>query len=83
MSRICVQASNYPVGASNVTPSDATDLTSPGVGLWVGTAGNVSAVMENGTTATFTGVLAGGFLPFIFRRINATGTTATNMVVGR
>ncbi len=83
MSRVSTQATHYPVGAQNITPSDVTNLANPAVGLFVGGAGNISAVMENGDTVTFTGVLAGQFLPFIFRRINSTGTTATNMVGGK
>lgn len=83
MSRVSVQATHYPVGAQNITPSDATDLVSPAVGLFVGGAGNISAVMESGDTVTFTGVLAGAWIPLIFRRINATGTTATNLVGGK
>lgn len=83
MSRVSTQATTYRVGAQNITPSDSVNLVSPAVGLWVGGAGNISAVMENGDTATFTGVLAGGFLPFVFKRINVTGTTATNMVGGK
>ena len=83
MSRVSTGPSTYPTGAQNITPSDATNLLAPAVGLFVGGAGNISAVMENGDTVTFTGVLAGQFLPFIFKRINATGTTATLLVGGK
>lgn len=83
MSRVSTQATDYRTGAQAITPSNVTDLSTPAVGLFVGGAGNISAVMENGDTVTFTGVLAGAFLPFVFRRINATGTTATNMVGGK
>lgn len=83
MSRVAVQATDYVTGAQNITPSNTVDLVSPAVGLFVGGAGNISAVMENGDTVTFTGVTAGAYLPFIFRRINVTGTTATNMVGGK
>ena len=83
MSRVNTQATDYRTGAQNITPSDTVNLLIPAVGLFVGGAGNISAVMENGDTVTFTGVTAGSFLPFIFSRINATGTTATNMVGGK
>jgi hypothetical protein len=83
MSRISTQATYYRTGAQAITTSDATNLATPAVGLFVGGAGNISAVMESGDVVTFTGVLAGSFLPFVFSRINATGTTATNMVGGK
>jgi hypothetical protein len=36
--------------------------------------------MQDGTSGTFTGVTAGATLPIAVRRINATNTTATNLV---
>ena len=47
--------------------------------LYVGGAGIVVAVFEDGTTANFTAV-AGEILPLRIRRVNATTTTATLMV---
>lgn len=82
MSRVATQATDFRSGAQTIAPSDTTLLTNPAVGLFVGGAGNISALMEDGSTATFTGVTAGTFLPFIFARINATDTTATNMIGG-
>lgn len=64
----------------NVTTSDTVDLPRVTQALWVGGAGNVVAVMQNGGTATFTGVTAGALLPIAARRINATLTTATNLM---
>ena len=66
--------------AVNVTPSDATVLAPTWGGLFVGGAGNVAVVTEEGTTLTFTGVLAGSVLPIVVTRVRATGTTATNIV---
>jgi len=66
--------------AEVVAPSDATDLDFLARALWVGGAGNVSVVMMDGNTVVFTGVAAGTLLPIRFSRVNATGTTATNMV---
>ena len=63
-----------------VTPSDATDLAVSTRGLFVGGAGNLVAVKEDNTTVTFTGVIAGQILPIRVRRVNATNTTATNIV---
>lgn len=45
--------------------------------VYVGGAGNVVAVLNDGTTATFTAPVLGQFLPVGTRRINATNTTAT------
>jgi hypothetical protein len=66
--------------AAAVTPSDTTDLGFVSRQLFVGGAGNVTAIMADGTTVLFTGVLAGAFLPIRCSRVKATGTTATNMV---
>ena len=66
--------------AVNVTPSDATVLAPTWGGLFVGGAGNVAVVTKEGTTLTFTGVLAGSVLPIVVTRVRATGTTATNIV---
>ena len=63
-----------------ITTSDTVDLPSVTQAVWVGGAGNVVAVMQNGQTGTFTGVTAGTVLPIAAKRINATSTTATNLV---
>lgn len=63
-----------------VTPSDSTDLTTIARAIYVGGAGNVVAVMHDNTTCTFSNVPAGAILPIAVRRINATSTTATNIV---
>lgn len=69
-----------------VTPSDTVNIgpTSERAGtgerpdaLYVGGAGNLVAVMPDGSTATFTGVTAGTILPIRPSRVNATSTTAT------
>lgn len=64
-----------------VTPSDTTNFTQ-GVtrGVYVGGAGNVVCVKEDGTTVTFTGALAGVVYPIRCKRINSTSTTATSLV---
>jgi hypothetical protein len=62
-----------------ITTSDTVDLAKPTDGLWVGGAGIVVAVFENGTTANFT-CLAGAYLPLKVKRVNATTTTATLIV---
>ena len=65
--------------AAAVTPSDSVNLTGTTRGVYVGGTGNVTAVI-NSTAITFTAVPVGTILPIAATRINATGTTATNMV---
>ncbi len=65
-----------------VTPSDTVNLTSPARALWVGVSGNVSVEMVGvGTAIVFVG--AQGLLPVSVTRVNATLTTATNIVALR
>ena len=67
-----------------ITTSDTVDFAEGLTGaVWVGGAGTVVAVMQNGVTGTCTGVTAGAVLPIAARRINATSTTATNLVALR
>jgi len=64
-----------------ITPSDTVDLPQLTHALWVGGAGNVAAVMQNGLMpVVLTAVPAGSWLPLAATRINATGTTATGIV---
>lgn len=83
MSRISIGPTAFRTGAQTITPSDTDDLVSPAVGLYVGGAGNVTGVMESGDVVTFTAVPVGTTLPFVFKRINATLTTATLMIGGK
>ena len=48
--------------------------------LYVGGAGDVAAVDLDNVAVVFTGVPAGSYLPGHFRRVNAAGTTATNLL---
>ena len=63
-----------------VTPSDSADLPRLTDGIWVGTGGNVAAVMQNNTVPTTLAVPSGAWLPIVARRINATNTTASGIV---
>lgn len=64
-----------------VTPSD-TVSQADGVcrALYVGVAGNITAVMANSGTAVLFSNVAVGIFPIQVFRVNATGTTATNIV---
>ena len=66
-------------GVVAVTPSDTTTYGPVLRGLFVGGAGNVAVEAEDGSTATFTGVLAGTVLPVTAARVLSTGTSATNI----
>lgn len=66
---------------STVTPSDTVDIPGQEMcrALYVGGAGDVAAVRQDGTAVVFSAVPAGSILPIRCRRVNATGTTATNI----
>lgn len=74
------QASAPAGSAVAVTPHDTTELASVSRALFVGGAGNLACLMADGTTCTFTGVVAGTVLPIRVRRVNSTSTTATSIV---
>lgn len=63
-----------------VTPSNTADLAVASDALWIGGAGDLAVVQGNGVATTLAAVPAGSWLPLQARRINATNTTATNIV---
>lgn len=66
-----------------ITPSDSVDFQKMVRYIYVGTSvtGNIVLVNNDGSTVTFVSVPQGALLgPFNARRVNATGTTATNLV---
>lgn len=70
-----------PAGSGEaITPHDSNDLTNVSRAIYVGGAGNMVVVMEDSTVLTFMGVLVGMVYPIRARRVNATNTTATNLV---
>jgi len=66
--------------AAAVTTSDTVDLTNVSRFLFVGGAGNLVVIMQDGTTVTLTGIAAGTLLPLAVSRVKATSTTATNIL---
>lgn len=68
-------------GALPITPSNTVDIRSKWVtrGVYVGTGGNITAVINN-VAVLFTAVPQGVILPINCTRVNATGTTASNLV---
>lgn len=64
-----------------VTPSDTRNIPNgPARALYVGGAGNVCALNEEGVAVVFVGVPAGTILPITTKRVKSTSTTATNIV---
>jgi hypothetical protein len=61
-----------------VTPSNSVNLAAPTRSLYIGTTGNVSIEMLNGTVVLTS--VAVGILPVQCTRVNSTGTTASNIV---
>ena len=77
-----IQEPNFPaLTLFNVSPSDVT-VFSPAIRqLYVGTAGNVTLVTEDGVTVLYANVNAGSHIgPFFVKQVKATGTTASNIV---
>lgn len=72
------------VDGAAITPSDSTNLPVPTRAIYVGGAGAISAVMRSGgNSVTFAAVPVGTVLEISVVRVNATGTTATNLVALR
>lgn len=69
-----------------ISPSDTVDLAPfiankrTTMAVYVGTLGTVRAVRADGTTVDFVGTVAGSAILIAVRRINSTGTTASNLV---
>lgn len=64
-----------------VTPSDVTVYSPEVRQIYVGNSGDVSVTGTDNVTVVFKNVIGGSILgPFFIRKINATLTTATNMV---
>jgi hypothetical protein len=66
--------------AAAIVPSDALDLAVLPRALFVGQTGDVAARLAGGQTVIFRNVQAGSVLPVRVARLNATGTTATDIV---
>lgn len=64
-----------------ITPSDTVNFETPTRGIYVGVAGNISVQLATlGTAIVFKGAVAGSVIPVRARRVNSTGTTATDLV---
>ena len=63
-----------------VTPSDTESFTVPATALFVGVGGTVVAINSVGDPVRFLNVANGTVLPITTYRVNATNTTATDIV---
>lgn len=71
---------SIPENAAVVTPNDSNDLANPGV-IYVGVAGDIKVdMLGTGTAIPYKSV--SGWLPAKVKRVYATGTTATDIIVG-
>lgn len=66
--------------AAAVTPHDSTLLSYVTRAVYVGATGNMSVLMNDGSSATFVGIPAGTVLPIRVQRVNSTSTTASSIV---
>ena len=66
--------------AFSVSPNDAGDLPMVTRALYIGGGGDLSVVMKDGTTVTFSSLSSGAILPIRASRVRATDTTASDIV---
>ena len=67
-------------GGFAVAASDSVDLPHETRAIYVGSSGDLSVVLVDGSTVTLAGVLAGSLVPVRATRVKATSTTATLLV---
>ena len=69
------------VGGEAVTPSDSAELTNVTTSIYIGGAGNLAVVMQDGSAFTLVALPVGTMLKnFRAKQVKSTGTTATNIV---
>lgn len=73
---------NPALEAVGITPSNdpINNFTKVARGLYIGGGGTAVVIMPNDDVVTFVGLLAGTILPVRCKRVNATSTTATNII---
>jgi hypothetical protein len=65
--------------AQALTKSDTTVINTTR-SVWVGGTGDITVTMLSGNTALFSSVPAGTWMPIQITKLQATGTTATNVL---
>lgn len=63
-----------------IVPSDTTVFTKPCNAIYVGVTGDVTVLTAADDVVQFKAAPAGTVLPICAKRVNASGTTATNLV---
>lgn len=63
-----------------IVATDASDLVAETRAIYVGSAGDLAAVLSSGDEVTFTGLGGGTLLPVRAKRVKATGTSAGQLV---
>lgn len=66
-------------GAAAITTSDSAELTYVTRAIYVGTAGDLHVVMDDGSEVTFSGMAGGVIYPLRVRQV-FTDSTATDLV---
>ena len=74
-----LQESAYPTKQFVVTPSNTVDCNAS-LGLYVGTAGNISLLLAGDTVPIVYAAAAAQNIPLSVKRVYATGTTAGAIV---
>lgn len=77
---LLLNANIFPAGSQSFTIYSSADHPNQGCVLYVGGAGDLAVVTSSGSEVTLVGVLAGSFIPVQVLRVEATNTTATNIV---
>jgi len=77
---IVLTADIFNVGNQSFAVYSSMDHPNQGCVLYVGGAGDLAVVTSSGSEVTLVGVLAGSFIPVQVLRVEATNTTATNIV---
>lgn len=72
---------NVLAGAQAFTPSDSASLTKTSRGIFVGTAGDMTVQMEDGSNVLFANIGNSVLLPIRANKILDTGTDATEITV--
>lgn len=67
-------------GVVSITPSDTIMLAKITVAVWIGGEGDMSVLMSDDTSEIIKGIVGGTLLPCRVKRVNATGTTASDIL---
>jgi len=77
---LLLDANIFNAGGQAFTVYSSKDHPNQGCVLYVGGDGDLAVVTSSGSEVTLVGIVAGSFIPVQVLRVNATNTTATNIV---